>query len=500
MLKRMWCGVLAGLLLALGGCGPFSWGPPAHLPEEPLPGWAREVEAGLYAEDLPPGSTGGLAGLWGNGAGWLWCLIYEFPNPEGAHTRLAQEVAALSGWEEGELGDEGVGFHHPDSGLSLELFRLGAHLLLVGSLADDPAAAPTRAEVREAARAIASHIPSIPAAEPGPPPNGGCTPPEESPQLKVLQVPLSLAGSPNGELTLVLEIVPLGAEAGLCRFRFNLYLKCVELGPEDGDPGLLGPGDLFLAGSLTLPCGELTFLTEELAQLNSDSVHEFPENGVLIASQECLAPCGLQNFPIVLQVILRNHNRVPLLDLLAAAMWALRGAAPQAQPQWETAVGLSRTYGPQPETPEDPEAAAAEVPGTSLGKGTARTIVDLLEIPGFTLHFEMRVVAHGECWQKEEDTVHCRVVAGEAGQAQLTAWTVPSCPVGIFPMSLPPWASCQPVTGYGQVETYCNFTPPMQAVGRSFRLHFRAYAFYAASEVFADLQLLLDVVAPEEPG
>ena len=70
-------------------------------------------------------------------------------------------------------------------------------------------------------------------------------------------------------------------------------MKCIQLGPEDGGPGLRGPGDLFLAGSIALPCGELTFLTQELAQMEAGTVRGFPGKGVLIASRECLAPCGL---------------------------------------------------------------------------------------------------------------------------------------------------------------------------------------------------------------
>jgi len=494
MRKWVWCWALAGLLLVLGGCGWFAWRPPARLPEEPLPGWVREVEARVYAEDLPPGASGGLGGLWRHGDAWLWCLIYKFPDPGAAHARLAEELAALSGWEEGGLGDEGASFHHPESGLSLELFRVGAYLLLVGSLAEVPEAAPSREGVRAAARDLAEKIPLIPPGEAGPPPEGSCTPPEETPYLKVLQVSFSLGGSPNGELTLVLEIVPLGAEAGLCRYRFNLYLKCLELGPEDGDPGLLGPGDLFLAGLLTLPCGELAFLTEELAQLGPETVREFPGNGVLIASRECLAPCGGRDFPIMLQLILRNHNRVPLLDLLAAAMWALRRAAPQAQPLWETAVGLSRTYGPPPETPEDPEATAAEVPGTPLGAGETEANVDL---PGVYLSFEMTVTVHGSCYQVSQDTGRCTAVAGEEGRVLLTALVSLFLPVRIEALSLPPWASFTPALGFGQVMTTCTFVPPGEAVGGTFVFLFRATTEYSVME---EVRLILDVVAPEGEG
>jgi len=218
-------------------------------------------------------------------------------------------------------------------------------------------------------------------------------------------------------VVLVLEVVPIGEGAGLWRYRFDLYLKCIELGPEDGDPGLRGPGDLFLAGTLDFPCGELGFLTGEVAELPAGGSVAFPGKGLLIASRECLAPCGLQNVPINLNLVLRNHNQVNLIDLLAAFFWGLARAQPQAQPLWETAEGLSQTYGPEAGEPEDPQAEAGEVPGTRLGEGEAQTTISF---QGGYLSFELTVTAHGECEQVSEDTVRCRVVAGEGkGQFEL---------------------------------------------------------------------------------
>ncbi|MCD5408098.1 hypothetical protein LR090_02465 [Candidatus Bipolaricaulota bacterium] len=272
-------------------------------------------------------------------------------------------------------------------------------------------------------------------------------------------------------------------------------MKCIQLGPEDGDPGLRGPGDLFLAGSIALPCGELTFLTQELAQMEAGTVRGFPGKGVLIASRECLAPCGLQNVPIVLNVILRNHNRVPLLDLLAAALWALRKAAPQAQPQWETAEGLPRTYGPQAEEPDDPQAAAEAVPGTTIGEGQAQDTVDL---PGAYFAFEMTVFVQGSCQQIAEDTVRCTAIAGEEGRVELLARVEPPVyQVTITPTALPPWASFQPAAGYGSVQAVCTFLPPLEAVGGTFELVFRASTVYG---LVRELRLILEVVAPEGIG
>jgi hypothetical protein len=424
--------------------------------------------------------------------------VIAFLDVEAAQARFSQETGSLTGAQESGLGEEGVELVHPPSGLVLELFRVGARLVLVGSLASSPEEAPTAEEVRRAARRIGQQLPAVPPAQAGPPPEVTCAPPEETPHLEVLQVPISLDGTANGTVVLALEVVPIGEEAGLCRYRFDLYLKCIELGPEDGDPGLRGPGDLFLAEILGLPWGEVTFLTEEVAALPPGGGVEFSGKGLLIASREYLVPCGLQNVPINLNLVLRNHNRVDLLDLLGAFFWALARAQPQAQPLWETAEGLSRTYGPEAAEPEDPQAAAEEVPGTTLGGGT---IWGTLDLPGWQFQFEMQVTVHGECWQEAEDTVRCRVVAGEEGQVLLTARSEPpTFPLTIQAVALPPWASFQPAAGIGLVQTQCTFVPPAEAVGGTFELVFQAIAMEEGFVFVKELRLILEVVPPEEPG
>lgn len=359
MWKRALAGAFFPLLLALGGCAWLPWlGPPRHFPEEVLPGWGREVEAPFYVGGLPAGASGALGAVWGQGEAWLWAEVISFPDQTAAQREFAGELAALPEAEGSGLGDGGATLIHPPSGLALEITRLGRFLLLVGSLAASSAEAPAPEEVRRAARVLLRRLPEVPPAEEGPLPEATCRPPEETPSLRVIQLPLSLDGQDNGTLTPILEVVPVGEEAGLCRYRFDLYLKCIELGQEDGDPGLRGPGDLFLAGSVALPCGELDFLTGEVAELPAGACLEFPDKGVPIASRECLAPCGLQNLLINLNLILRNHNQVNLLDLMAAFFWSLARVQPQAQPLWETAEQLSRDFGPEPGEPEAPEAAA----------------------------------------------------------------------------------------------------------------------------------------------
>ena len=495
MWKWALAGVLSVFLLALAGCGWLFRLVPTQFPDEPLPGWAKGPEAAFYTADLPPEASGALGAAWRRGEAWLWAQVIAFPDPATAQTRFSQETAPLSDAQDSGLGDEGVELVHPQSGLVLELFRVGARLVLVGSLAADPEDAPPAEEVRRAARALLGKLPEVPAAEAGPPPQEACDPPEETPHLKVLEVPLFLDGMANGTVVLVLEVAPIGAAAGLCRYRLDLYLKCIELGPEDGDPGLRGPGDLFLAGTLSLPCGELGFLTGEVAELPAGGSVAFPGKGLLLASRECLAPCGLQNVPINLNLVLRNHNQVPLIDLLAAFFWGLARAQPQARPLWETAEGLSRTYGPEAGEPEDPQSAAEGVPGTPLGEGENQTDISF---PGAYLNFEMTATVHGECEQISEDTVRCTAVAGEEGQAELVARVdPPAYQVTISAVELPPWAAFTPVSGYGIAQTVCTFVPPSGAVGGVFEFRFRAMTAYGLAE---DLRLVLEVVAPEEPG
>lgn len=292
---------------------------------------------------------------------------------------------------------------------------------------------------------------------------------------------------------MTLDIVLLGEEGGLCRYRFDLYLKCIELGSEDGDPGLRGPGDMFLAGSVVLPCGLLKFLTGEVAQLDGGESVEFPDNGILIGSRECLAPCDLSNFPLVVNVALRNHNNVNLIDLLGAFFWALRRASPEAEPLWKTAEGLSRVYGPKAGEPDDPPAAAEEVPGTAVGEGAAEVTVSL---PGGYLTFEMTVSTSGECQQISEDTVRCWVPAGEGGEAFLRAQVTPlEHTVSIYALTLPAWATFHTVSAYGIAHTVCTFAPPLGAVGSTAELRFRAVA--EDYGLYRELTLVLEVVAPE---
>lgn len=257
--------------------------------------------------------------------------------------------------------------------------------------------------------------------------------------------------------------------------------------------GTRGPRDLFLAGSVALPCGPLKFLTDELAELDARSTVEFPGDGVLIGSQECPTSCGLSNFPIAVNLILRNHNAVNLIDLLGGFFSGLAKADPRGAEAGETAEGLSRSYGPEPAEPDDPRAEAEGFPATTVGEGTAET---LLSLPGGYLTFEMTVNATGECEQASPDTVRSSVVAGTSGVARLTARATPAnYVVVITAVSLPYWASLGPASGIGAVQTECTFTPPAEAVGTRFALVFRAMV--PDLDLYRDLTLLLEVIAPD---
>ncbi len=487
--------LVAFFLLALNGCGWFLVRPPGGLPEEILPGWGKEVEASFYSDAVPEGGSGTLGAVWQRGEGWIWAEVISFPDPETAHARFVEEVSSLSDSSESDLGDEGVSLSHPQSGLSLEMFRVGSELVLVGSLATTPQDAPSASDVHLAAEGLIDHLPQVPPAVPAPATEGACTPPEGSPYLKVIEVPLRLPdGEPDGVVTLLIKIVPTGdGGGGLCQYRFEVYVKCIELGSEDGDPGLRGPGDLFLAGSVALPCGTLNFLTPELAQLEAGSSVEFPDDGVLIGLQDCLTTCGMTDFPVVVNLVLRNHNRVDLLDLLCGFFWGFQQAEPMAQPQWETAENLSKAYGPEGGEPDDPLAAAEGVRGSLLGEGEQEVRIDL---PGGYFTFGMDVATPGECHRISDEEVRCRVPAGSEGRAVLTTRIEPPVhPVRIEAVSLPTWAEFHPVTGYGVVTTACTFVPPLGAVGTTAELRFRAMTL--ALGLSLELTLYIEVLPPD---
>ena len=121
------------------------------------------------------------------------------------------------------------------------------------------------------------------------------------------------------------------------------------------------------------------------------------------------------------------------------------------------------------------------------------------------LQFTGRVrVSGGSCQQFAQDLIRCQVPAGTQGVVELTATVTPSSyTVTISAVSLPGWASFQPVSMYGTAQTTCTFTPPTGAVGQSFELRFRALTVHG---LCVDLRVILDVVAvqppaePESPG
>ena len=184
-MKRLAWGMVALLLFGLGGCG-WLWPPPGGgFPKEILGSWEKEIEAPIYSDALPEGGSGALGAVWSDGDAWLWAEVIAFPDPDAAHVQFTDETATLPDGESSDLGDEGVTLTHESTGLVLEFFRTGACLVLVGSLAASPELAPVPEEIHAAAEGLNDRIPAIPEAESGAPPEETCTPPDETPSLKV---------------------------------------------------------------------------------------------------------------------------------------------------------------------------------------------------------------------------------------------------------------------------------------------------------------------------
>jgi len=111
---------------------------------------------------------------------------------------------------------------------------------------------------------------------------------------------------------------------------------------------------------------------------------------------------------------------------------------------------------------------------------------------GVSLHFSGHLTAAGAtCEQVSQTQLDCQVPVGGAGTIELDATVTPSAyPVSISAVSLPPWASFSPVSGYGTIQGVCSFLPPAEAGGESFHLVFRAFTVYGIS---IDLTVVLNV-------
>jgi len=119
------------------------------------------------------------------------------------------------------------------------------------------------------------------------------------------------------------------------------------------------------------------------------------------------------------------------------------------------------------------------------------------EYGGVQLRFSGQLTTAGGCEQVAQNLIRCQVPTGRRGTIQLTATvTPPSYPVSVFAVSLPSWASFQPVSTYGTAQTTCTFTPPAGAAGQSFQLRFRASTVYGLS---VDLTVVLNVVVVQPP-
>lgn len=130
--------------------------------------------------------------------------------------------------------------------------------------------------------------------------------------------------------------------------------------------------------------------------------------------------------------------------------------------------------------------------------GWAQYGVGQSEYGAVQLRFSGQLTTAGSCQQLANDVIRCQVPAGTQGSLLLTATVTPSANVvNITAVSLPVWASFQPVSGYGMASTTCSFVPPATSVGQTFQLLFRAST--PAYGLYVDLTVILDVVAGGPP-
>jgi len=491
---------VAGLALAaLGGCTWLVPQQPELFPAEILPGWRLDVEATLVGEDLPPGASGGRAATWRAGGAWLWAEVLTMGTEADARGLFSQTVATFREFQESGIENEGVVLVHGPSGLVLHFFRVGTSLVLVGSLGASAEEAPSADLVRRAAQNLAGRVPH---AVVGSIRQGGTSePPLRASSAPAVEIQLELrepGGRVAGTLTLRVYGVLVGEQGGICSYRLAFHLGRVRLHdvPEDGP--FRGPLDLFLAGRVVLPCGPLTFITEELAHLRPGEERVFDEPGLVLGELDCAVPCVRPDIPLNLNVVLRNNDSDDLLDLLHATILALLRAEPQATLQWEVVEDLRRAYGPPVGNPLDPIRTAEGVRGTTVG-GAEDEFPLPTEIYGIRLEFSATLAIAGSCSRPAPNVIHCQVPEGATGTLTLTAKRTPVGAVNIRAVSLPPgWPVFPAASGWGTLRAVYPFTVPPGTAGRQFELRFRAWA--AGVMVDLEVRVILDVVPAEGIG
>ncbi len=498
-MKRGLGAVVVGILV-LGGCTWFLPPSPDLFPEEIAPGWRLDAEAALAVEDLPPGASGGWAACWKAGNAWIWAEVVTLGSAEASEALLAETVATFHEFQADRIGDEGVTLVHGPSGLVLHFFRRGPSLALVGSLAGSAGEAPSADLVRRAAQNLASRLPYTGAAVPARAGTGGPSPRSSGAPAVEIEVELR-DSSGRGTATLTLRVYGwlVGESGGICSYRLAFHLARISLGdvPEDGP--FRGPLDLFLAGSADLPCGRLTFVTEELAHLRPGEERVFDEPGPFLGELECAVPCWRPDIPLNLHIVLRNSDD-DLLDLLKATILALHRAQPRAVPLWEAVEGLVRTYGPPAGSPSDPIRTAEGVRGTLVGGGEAvHGLPAEVYYGGVRLEFSGTLAIAGSCSRAAENVIQCRVPAGAAGTLALTAARIPAGAVSIRAESLPAgWPPFPARSGWGTLNAQYAFAVPLVTAGQRFELRFRAWTAGVQREV--ELRVILDVVPTEGIG
>ncbi|MBC7318233.1 hypothetical protein H5T57_03160 [Candidatus Bipolaricaulota bacterium] len=420
---------------------------------------------------------------------------------------FAEVVATFAEPELDRIGDQGVRLFHVPSGLGLHFFRVGPSLAMVGSLAGAPEQAPSPDLLHRAALALAARLPYTEATCITD--TGWChhcrgLATRSGPVGEIAVEVRDETGSLAGTLTVRVYSRLIGISGEICIYHLSFHVARIRLEQIPADGPFRGPHDLFLAGTIELPCGRLTFLTEELAYLNPGEEQVFDEPGPLLGELDCAVPCLQTDIQVNLNAILRNANNDPF-DPLKAFLLAMEKVDPRTKPQTALVGDLIRTHGHPTGSPQDPIQTAENVRGTTVGVGQTTVFVRTFQSGYTNIEFTATLVIAGSCDRSlpepNRGEIRCRVPEGATGMLTLQAKALHPegalVAVGIFADALPPgWPRFPGGWGLGTVTAEYVFTVPMGSAGRIFRLAFFARA--AGAIVDSKIDVFLEVIPREE--
>jgi len=123
-------------------------------------------------------------------------------------------------------------------------------------------------------------------------------------------MPLYLGSKKNGSITIRIKAVRLNNKV-----QFNVYLKSLKIGDEDGDDWIRGDGDPFVAGRVNIGDNiEIDFRTEELESLGPGESKTWGGDGKLINSVTCSIPRAQKDITFSIKLLVRDNDTSDGLD------------------------------------------------------------------------------------------------------------------------------------------------------------------------------------------